>query len=196
MDAIDQSGGTAMFGRIVRFVVFGFIAMITASTVGALIAKGRITSRGGPADDEVDLVAVMEELRFQSTAKAFRGGTALLWMGGGDIDLRDATLDPAGASIRLKVVMGGGRIIVPPTWRISTNVVSIMGGFGDSRGIDDDALPADAPHLELRGVQFMGGFGIVSDPTASPDQVAEVVVKAVKKNGRSAAEVETGTTPA
>lgn len=184
-----------MFGRLIRVVVVGFIATITASTIGAFIAKSRITSRGGPEDDEVALATVMDEIRFKSTAKAFRGGTALLWMGGGDIDLRGAILDPEGATLRLTTIMGGGRLIVPSTWHVTTNLIAIMGGIGDARGVDDDALPADAPHLELSGLLFMGGFGLVTlDEDAAGDKVAEVVLKAVgKKNGKSANVVESGT---
>jgi hypothetical protein len=183
-----------MLGRIVRFIVFAFVATITASTIGALIARGRLVSRGEPEDDEIALATVMEELRFTSTAKAFRGGSAILWMGGGDIDLRSATLDPAGAKLRLKVVMGGGRILVPSTWRVSTNLISIMGGIGDTRGVEDDALPADAPHLELTGALFMGGFALTSLEPAE-DEVAEIVVTAAgKKNGAKPVAVETGST--
>jgi hypothetical protein len=139
----------------------------------------------------------MDELRFKSTAKAFRGGSALLWMGGGDIDLREATLDPAGATLSVTTIMGGGRILVPPTWRVTTNLVAIMGGVGDMRKVDDVALPADAPHLELTGWLFMGGFGLVTEDTAGEDKVAEVVVKTVgKKNGKEGSAVETGTASA
>ena len=186
-----------MLGRLIRLVVFGFVATITASTIGAAIAKRRIVSRGGPGDDEVALATVMDELHFRSTAKAFRGGSALLWMGGGDIDLREATLDPAGATLTVTTIMGGGRILVPPTWRVTTNLVAIMGGIGDMRRVEDAALPAHAPHLELRGLLFMGGFGLVTEDTVSEDKVAEVVVKAAgKKNGQKAGTVESGATPA
>jgi hypothetical protein len=183
-----------MLGRIIRFIVFGFVATIVASTVGAAIAKNRIVSRGTPEDDEVALATIMDELRFKSTAKAFRGGSALLWMGGGDIDLREATLDPAGATLNVTTIMGGGRILVPPTWRVTTNLVAIMGGIGDTRKVDDAALPAHAPHLELKGLLFMGGFALVTEDTAPANEVAEVVVKtAGKKNGKEGSAVETGT---
>jgi hypothetical protein len=187
-----------MLGRLIRLVAFSFFATIAASTIGALIARNRIVSRGGPDDDEIALATIMDEIRFKSRAKAFRGGSALLWMSGGDIDLREATLDPAGATLRVTTIMGGGRILVPPTWRITTNIIAIMGGVGDTRGVEDEALPAHAPHLELTGWLFMGGFALATEETAArPDKVAEVVVKATgKKNGQTAEVVESGTAPA
>jgi hypothetical protein len=187
-----------MLGRLIRFVALSFFATIAASTIGALVARGRVVSRGNPEDDEIALATIMDQVAFRSTAKAFRGGSALLWMAGGDIDLREATLDPAGATLRVTTIMGGGRILVPPTWRVSTSLIGIMGGVGDARGVDDEALPADAPHLELTGWLFMGGFGIVTDEKAGEaDKVAKVVVKTVgKKNGKSAEAVESGATPA
>jgi hypothetical protein len=49
---------------------------------------------------------------FHSTATAFRGGTLDCWYGGGIVDLRDATLDPAGAHLEVKAVFGGAQILV------------------------------------------------------------------------------------
>ncbi|HLA16619.1 MAG TPA: hypothetical protein VJZ72_06920 [Candidatus Limnocylindrales bacterium] len=183
-----------MLGRIIRFVALSFAATVVASTIGAMVARNRVVARGGPADDEVALATIMDEVNFKSTAKAFRGGSALLWMSGGDIDLRGATLDPAGATLRITTIMGGGRILVPSTWRVTTNLVAIMGGIVDSRGVDDDALPVDAPRLDLRGWLFMGGFGLATeDEGTEADKVAKVVVKtAGKKNGKTADVVESG----
>ena len=59
------------------------------------MAKRRLPSVGTEADDEVALTAILEPLEFESHATAFRGGTALLWFGGGDLDLRGVRLDPA-----------------------------------------------------------------------------------------------------
>ena len=67
----------------------------------------------------VRLVAIFSPVAFHSTASAFRGGTLDCWYGGGIVDLRDATLDPAGARLEVKAVFGGAQIVVPATggWR-------------------------------------------------------------------------------
>jgi hypothetical protein len=184
-----------MIGRLLRLAWLGFLASIFASVIGAFAAKRTTVSVGEPEDDEVALAGVLEPFNFRSTAKAFRGGSLLLWMAGGDIDLRAASLDAGGATLSTRLIMGGGRILVPDTWRVTTKLLPIVGGI-DARSVESLVLPADAPHLEITGWAFMGGFSIVALPAETPVHqaeaaVAEVVVKTTgKRNGRRAATVE------
>ncbi|HSL97927.1 MAG TPA: hypothetical protein VK831_05090 [Candidatus Deferrimicrobiaceae bacterium] len=157
--------------RIIRSLitlVFGlFLLGGIASAIGAAILKGRLESRGEEADDEVDLVAIYEGRDFTSTATAFRGGSVLAWYGGGTLDLRGATLDPAGAAIDLRAIFGGIRLVVPETWRVERAMVGIFGGTGDAR--DPDRVAPDGPTLHLTGFAVFGGAGIVSEaPDLAP----------------------------
>ena len=61
-----------------------------------------MTSKGEPADDELDLVAIYEPRNFASTAPALRRASYTAWYGGGTLDLRGATLDPAGALLTVR----------------------------------------------------------------------------------------------
>ena len=72
--------------------------------------------------------------RWSSTARrrAFRGGSVTTMFGGGELDLRDATLDPAGATIHVSTLFGGGSLIVPEGWNVETSMSGI-GGVGDMR---------------------------------------------------------------
>jgi len=90
------------------------------------------------------------------------------WFGGGAMDLRDATLDPAGATLRLRTIFGGGQIVVPESWRVVNDIVVIAGGVGDMRTPAD--RPDDAPELRLEGVAAFGGFAIVSELPAGAEQ--------------------------
>ena len=60
-------------------------------------------------------------------------------IGGGEIDLRGATLDPAGARLTVQVLLGGGQLIVPDDWHVDLQVTSILGGVGDARTGDGPA---------------------------------------------------------
>ena len=77
-------------------------------------------------------MAIFEPIAFESHATRFRGGQVELWYGGGIIDLRNATLDPAGATLRVRTVFGGSQLLVPEDWQVTTRVVGI-GGAGDGR---------------------------------------------------------------
>lgn len=160
--------------NLVGLVIFGAIA----SAIGAAIAKGRLASSGTEADDEVDLVTIYDNLIFESHATALRRASVLTWYGGGTVDLRHATLDPSGATLELRTLFGGLQLIVPPAWRVERDVLSIVGGIGDVRGPEPEAM--NAPVLRLTGWCVFGGVGIMSEaaghgdmgfePTNAPDE--------------------------
>jgi hypothetical protein len=145
--------------------IFGFFVLAVTATagVGAVMArsvKEQFVPHDDPGADEVRLGAFFEPLEFQSTASAFRGGEVELWFGGGVIDLRGATLDPAGATLRVRAIFGGAQIVVPDTWRVTSRVVG-MGGAGVAPSAADKST--DAPHLAVEGLAVFGGFGIGSE---------------------------------
>jgi predicted membrane protein len=149
-----------MIGRLIRWIVGGFLLALTTALAGAAIAMRRITSVGTETDDEVALAAIFGPLAFESHAASFRGGTVLLWFGGGDLDLRGATLDPGGGHLAVRMIFGGGRIIVPESWDVDLRVRAIFGGAADVRPAFERA--PDAPRLIVDGFALFGGFAVFS----------------------------------
>ncbi len=164
-----------VIGRLIALLWLGLIATAIAGTIAARAAKRRIVPLDAPDADEIRLAAIFEPMSFRSMAGAFRGGTIECWYGGGAIDLRQATLDPGGAHLKVKAVFGGGQIVVPDSWRVTTKVLGI-GGIGDARA--HAVRPDDAPHLTVEGTAIFGGFGIVSDIS---DKEARELDKAVER---------------
>jgi hypothetical protein len=151
---------------LVRLVVLGWIAAWVGGIIGAIAVKHRTVVQDDPDSDEVTLVAIFGPLEFASTAQRFRRGTVETWFGGGDIDLRDAVLDPAGADLTLRAVFGGGQIIVPRSWRV-TVAMRGLGGIGDERSTDEEA--SDGPELRIDAFVLFGGYGIAAtDPEPDP----------------------------
>ncbi len=155
-----------MVGRIIGRIVIAFIAITGISALAAFVAKRSVVSVGGPDSDELGLAAIFDSVDLRSRATSFRGGSLLCWFGGGTLDLRGATLDPAGARLTIRAIFGGGLLVVPDDWQVDLRVIGIMGGVGDSR--DVRGRPADAPRLIVDGFAIFGGFGISSRP---PDTV-------------------------
>jgi predicted membrane protein len=151
--------------RAIRNLIGLFLGLtfLTAlvSAVAAAIAKERLVSKAGETDDDISLVTIYTGQDFSSKASAFRGGSILTWYGGGTVDLRGATLDPAGATLTVRTIFGGFRLVVPETWQVVTNITPIFGGVGDAR--DSGAFMPDAPKLTLEGFAVFGGVGIVSE---------------------------------
>ena len=146
-------------GRLIRLVVAAFIGVLAVSAALAFQRKKDPPPPPDPAADEIDLVAIFDELDFRSEATAFRGGRVECWFGGGTLDLRGATLHPDGALLETQAVFGGGSILVPSDWVVETNVIGI-GGAGDARGADG---PQAGPRLIVEGTAVFGGWGILTN---------------------------------
>jgi predicted membrane protein len=134
----------------------------------AYMAKARRQREGAlPFDedaDELDLAVIFDPLQARSQATAFRGGEVLAWYGGGTLDLRDATLDPAGATLRIRAIFGGLEIIVPETWPVEVHSSSVFGGVGNAT--DPATTDPSSPTLILDILSVFGGTAILSKPQA------------------------------
>ena len=150
--------------------LFWPMVLIGIGTVLVLQAMRRRTrdTSGGGSDDTMTIFAVLGGVKRSSLSTRFRGGEVTAFMGGFQIDLRQAVIPPGEeAVIELLIGMGGGEIIVPPSWTVATPVVPIMGGVDDKRlpsvpgGIEGFGGKA-APRLVLKGLLMMGGIEIKS----------------------------------
>jgi predicted membrane protein len=87
-------------------------------------------------------------------------------MGGIELDLRDATLDPGVTQISAVAVMGGVVVTVPPNVRLECDGFAFMGGFEDQLKAPASGDP-NAPVVKLTGFAFMGGVEVrVLEPGA------------------------------
>ena len=120
--------------------------------------------------DEIDLAVIFGSLEVESLAPAFRGGDVLAWYGGGTLDLRGATLDPAGAEIRLRAMFGGLQLVVPESWPVELRSRSIVGGIADSR--DPSREDPTLPTLTVDAQAIFGGGAILARP---PDELGAVL---------------------
>jgi hypothetical protein len=186
-----------MIGRLIRWSLGALVISSIGSVIAALVIKQRTPSVGNAESDEIALVTIFEELAFTSTAKAFRGGSLTCWYGGGDLDLRDAALDPAGARLTVKLVFGGGRVLVPDDWAIDLEATSVFGGMSDTR--ETSIRDAAAPRLVIDGTVVFGGLAIVSSKAEAEIDLAAAVDEAtasVKDTADDAADAVTELVPA
>jgi len=146
--------------------VLGLLALVGLfiPPLAAMVAKVRLQARSNATVDEtadqVDLVAIFDGIEVRNRAAALRGGSVLAWYGGGDLDLREATLDPSGGRLRLRSIFGGMRVLLPPTWRVEVNSKGIFGFVGK----DMDASEADpaSPLLVIDAISAFGGAAITT----------------------------------
>jgi predicted membrane protein len=147
-------------GRKLLRVVMSIVALqIVAFIVGSIISKKM--TRGDEDSDEFQVAAVMGGKRFHSYADHLKSGTAIASMGGVDLDLRDATLDPEGATLELRATMGGVQAVVPEGWAVDVDTETHAGEV-DVKVTPAEDLPADAPKLHIDAVTRMGGVVVTT----------------------------------
>jgi Domain of unknown function (DUF1707)/Cell wall-active antibiotics response 4TMS YvqF len=88
--------------------------------------------------------------------------TAFLFMGGGEIDLRDARFEDREVNINIVAIMGGCEITVPEDANVRVTGVGIMGAFEHS---EPGGGSPDGPVITISGVAFMGGVDVKRKPT-------------------------------
>jgi len=133
------------------------LLVLIAAVVGQLVAK-RMT-KGDEDSDEFRLAAIVGGKEFKSRATALRSASALAVVGGLDIDLRGATLDPAGATLDVTAVMGGAQVTLPPGWVVDLETRGSLGGV-DTRLNESADHPEGAPTLHVTTNTWFGGVQI------------------------------------
>lgn len=86
-----------------------------------------------------------------------RNFTAITCMGGGQIDLRDASFAEPNVTIRAFALMGGIEILVPEDVEVVLHGVPIMGGVDGPAGGNP---PPGAPRVTILAVALMGGIDV------------------------------------
>ena len=94
---------------------------------------------------------------------------AVAFMGGVELDLREAVIDPR-TEISALAVMGGVVVTVPPNVRLETDGFAFMGGFEDQLKQPASGDP-NAPVVRITGFALMGGVEVrVLEPGAATDE--------------------------
>jgi hypothetical protein len=185
-----------MLRRIVGLIVAGFVTSMVVSAIAAMQVKQRIVPTTDPDADEIALAAIFGPLAFSGTSKQFRGGTVDCWFGGGVLDLRGATLAPEGATLRVRGIYGGGQILVPADWAVTTQVQAIFGGV--TNNVSGAGGLGASPGMTVTGIMLFGGFAVTSELEAGEAQwLEEMQAKdSTTTNGPTAADPEAELTPA
>ncbi len=125
-----------------------------------VLRRGLGTGAGSDPAEVVSTSAFFSGSAVISTAARLRGGSATAAFGGVTLDLRQAHLDPAGATLNVSALCGGVEVLVPRGWRIVTSGTPIFGGLENNA---DAAPAADAPTLRVDATVLFGGIEVKHD---------------------------------
>jgi predicted membrane protein len=118
--------------------------------------RGRQHAALGATGETINAIAILSGVSRGSNSASFRGGELTAFMGGCELDLRQAAINGE-AVIDVFAMWGGIEIRVPDNWTVMGRVTPIMGGFEDKTRAPQGA----ATHrLIIRGVVLMGGVEV------------------------------------
>jgi hypothetical protein len=142
------------------FVVF-VVVTSALRAAGSWMAR-RFEAGAADADaDEVRLAAIWGGRDLRSRAAALRSVTARAVLGGLNLDLTGATVDPGGATVSLHVRLGGVNLELPAGVR--AEVEDRLQGGQVALALQDPAeLPDDAPPVKVVVEGFGAGVNIES----------------------------------
>ena len=132
------------------------VFVIAAGLILIWRAYHKPVDTGGDLSPHLNLFSILGGGEYRIRAKNFRGGDLVAFMGGFDVDLRDADMEANQAVITVNCLMGGGVIRVPENWAVSMRVAAFMGG--QSLKAREGAQVTKT--LVVKGIAIMGGVEV------------------------------------
>ena len=124
-----------------------------------VIQRHRSRSEQTPSATESTITAagVLGGVERTCSSQDFKGGQLTAFMGGCEIDLREASIASGPAVIDIFVMWGGVELKVPEDWRVTTETQPILGGV-----VDRTRAPKGGSEksLVLKGSAIMGGVEV------------------------------------
>jgi len=133
----------------------GGAAPSDSSAIAVRMNPGRVSER----QTEIAIWSGRSRKGPWTPARTIRG---LAFMGGIELDFREALLPPGETRVFIGALMGGAEILVPPGVRVETDGFAFMGGFDEDMGGEPGPPPGpNAPVIRVSGFAFMGGVEVV-----------------------------------
>lgn len=146
------------------------VVIVGLAALGQALARRKTV--GDETADEFELAAYVGGLQRTCKATSLRRGVVSVVCGGVDLDLREATLDPAGATLAVSATWGGINVTVPASWRVLVEQRSMLGGV-DTRVTPPEELPGDAPLLRVEASTRLGGVALrAAAPPSAADEAS------------------------
>jgi hypothetical protein len=90
---------------------------------------------------------------------------AFMFMGGGEIDLREARFAEREVTLNIVAIMGGCEITVPEDATLRVTGIGVLGAFDHS---NPGSGTTDGPVITVSGLAFMGGVDVKRKPLKKP----------------------------
>lgn len=158
-----------LFGLFILFIQLNlfplFVVAVGAFILWTALGRGRVPlgRRVTPeGSDTLNDFIIFGGTERRATSQNLRGGDLTALFGGLDLDLRDATLAPEGATFDVFVMFGGMDLRVPEGWDVIPEASVVFGGLEDKTRSDRPGTGTGEPRprLIIRGFVLFGGLDV------------------------------------
>ncbi len=139
---------------------------------------GQIDARRVP-DHQTEFAILSGRARSGSWVPA-RNIRVMAFMGGVELDFREALFGPGDVRIHCGAIFGGIEIIVPPGIHVHASGFAIFGGFDEALSGGGE-IPPDAPTIRISGAAFMGAVEIHTRLPGESSRQARRRIRAAEK---------------
>lgn len=156
-------GTWMLIERIVYFTINAreLMPLILVFIGGYMVWRGfggHRRERESDGHSSFSALAIMGGVARRSSSQTFRGADLTAVMGGCEIDLRQASIEPGvEAVIDVFAFWGGIDIKVPEDWTVVTRAMPLMGGVEDKTRSPQQS---GKKRLIIRGIVVMGGVAV------------------------------------
>ncbi|RLD90980.1 MAG: hypothetical protein DRJ09_02575 [Bacteroidetes bacterium] len=112
-------------------------------------------------DDFINDISIFGGGHKKVDSKHFKGGNLTSVFGGSEINMIGSEMDAEGCVIDVFTLFGGTTLILPNTWKVQIDTVSILGGINDKRRVASSELDKSKT-LVIKGMVMFGGIEIKS----------------------------------
>jgi len=131
--------------------------LLIATLIFVITDRNRSAASDRPVNGDVTFSdsAFLSGIERKVDSSPFRRAEAEAFMGGIDLDFRNATMEGDEATLDVTAVMGGVTIRVPQTWNVVNRVETILGGTENHA-----SSRTGNKRLLINGTVLMGGLDI------------------------------------
>jgi hypothetical protein len=167
LDELDQRLEATYAARIYADLVPITLDLPDQATAGLPIRPAATTSSApvAPGDHAAQRhLAILGGLERKGVWTVPAQLTVNCFMGGADLDLRQAQFAAREVVLVVNAVMGGADIQVNPHTHVIMEGTGIMGGYSGPSDSTPPELDADSPTVRIRGFALMGGVSVSRRP--------------------------------
>ena len=141
------------------------LVIISRRNIHSKIGGGRYqkarAADGSVSTDYIDDVSIFGGGVKRYSSQELKGGNITAIFGGSEIDLTTSHMANEGTVVDMFIMFGGTKLIVPGSWQVKSEAISLFGGFSDKRHIKPTEEISDKVLL-VKGVVLFGGIEIKS----------------------------------